>query len=163
MQDEIVEVNSKILVGITVRTNNQQEMTPMTGKIPGLITRYMQEKIAEKIPNRSHPGTLICAYTHYTQGYQGEYTYFVGEEVSNLGVVPEGLEALIVPAGSYRKFLAGPGPLPMILIQTWQKIWAIFQAGSNPNRNYRVDFEVYDNRAQNPLMAQVDIYIGVGG
>lgn len=156
-----VNLQGKLLIGITTRTNNQSELNPVTAKIPGHIARYMKEKTAEQIPNRLAPHTTICAYTHATQGAHGDYTYFIGEEVTKIDQVPAGMEAIIIPHGLYQKYTAGPGPLPMIIIQTWQKIWLDSETTKEITRNFRVDFEVYDERAQNPLLAQVDIFVGI--
>ena len=42
----------------------------------------------------------------------------------------------------------------------WQQIWKLEDLGKL-KRTYQADFELYDQRAQDPQNAQVDIYIGV--
>jgi predicted transcriptional regulator YdeE len=65
-----------------------------------------------------------------------------------------------VGAGDYAVFTTDKGPLAEILPAAWQKIFKLEDEGKL-KRTYQTDFEVYDERAQDPQNAQVDIYIGV--
>ena len=70
------------LAGITVRTNNKNELNWEIGKILPCIQQYFHNLLAEKIPNRKNPGTTFCVYTDYESDFTGDYTYFIGEEVN---------------------------------------------------------------------------------
>jgi predicted transcriptional regulator YdeE len=48
-----------------------------------------------------------------------------------------------------------------VVVETWQKVWATPKNALGGDRTYKADFEVYDQRAQNPADAVVDLYIAV--
>jgi predicted transcriptional regulator YdeE len=149
------------LVGITARTNNAAEMNPATGKIGPTLQRYFQNNLAAKINSRKKPGTTYCVYTEYENDCNGDYTYFVGEAVSNLNEVDSSLETKLIPAQRTIKFTTAPGPMPAVCIELWQKIWSMTDADLGGTRAYVADFEVYDERSHDPQNTVLDIYIGI--
>jgi len=148
------------LVGISSRTNNMSEMNPMTAKILPTLQRYGQEKIASHIPHKKNEGVTFCAYTQYESDYLGDYTYFVGEEVTSFENVPDTLDQLTIPIQVYAKFTSEPGIMPAVCIHMWQKIWQEPEILGG-KRTYHTDFEVYDKRALDPTQAVLDIYVGI--
>ncbi len=149
------------LIGVTVRTNNQNEIAPMTGKIFGCIRRYFHEKLAECIPHRLKPGTTYCAYTAYASDHRGDYTYFIGEQVSAVAKIPEGFESLLIPAQQYARFTNGPGKMPEVIREPWFAIWDMSAEQLGGERAYITDFEIYDERAADHEKIVLDIYIGL--
>jgi len=164
---EIVTLPSKKIIGLEARTSFQDEINPLTARISSLVLHYMQEGISQKINHKSNVGTTICGYKNYDpsfQGgvsYEGPYTYFIGDEVSTLDNCPESLLATEIPGGTYVKFTTHPGSMPLVIIQAWQEIWQMTEASLGGKRTYGVDFEVYDERAMNPMAASIDIYVGI--
>lgn len=148
------------LLGIKVRTSYQNETNPLTSEIALCVQRYWQEGVADKLPNRVNPGRLFAAYFEYESDYTGEYSYFLGEEVSSVEEVPDGLSSLVVPAGAYTKFTTMPAPIPHVIMDAWQKIWQLDASELGGERKYAVDFEIYDERALNPMAAVIDVYVG---
>ena len=161
MQKQITRLEEIRLVGITIRTNNANEMNPETGKIGPTVQKYFKHGLAEKIINRKNPGTTFCVYTNYESDVTGEYTYFVGEEVTAFGSMAEGLETLTIPTQNYAKFTNEPGPMPSVCIGMWQNIWAMKSSDLGGDRAYIADFEVYDNRSIDKNNTILDIYIGI--
>lgn len=149
------------LVGISARTNNAAEMNPATGKIGPTLQHYFQGNLAAKIKARQNPGTTYCVYTDYASDFNGDYTYFVGEAVTALNEVSPDFETHLIPAQSYTKFTTDPGPMPAVCIDLWQKIWQMNAADLGGNRSYNADFEIYDERSQDPQNTVLDIYIGI--
>lgn len=149
------------LVGLHVRTNNNAEMDPLSAKISPCVQQYFQEQWAEKIPHRTNPGRTFCAYTNYESDYTGDYTFYIGEEISSLEGIPEGLESHIIPSQTYIKFTTQPGPMPTVLINAWQDIWSMSPESLGGKRRYHTDFEVYDERASDPQNTILDINIGI--
>lgn len=149
------------LVGITVRTNNRAEFNPETAKIGACIQHYFHQQVPEKIPQRKNPGTTFCAYTDYESDYTGDYTFYIGEEVNAIDDIPEGLHTHIILPQTYIKFTTEPGPMPNVVINAWQEIWKMSLEDLGGKRRYHTDFEVYDERAQDPQNAVLDLYIGV--
>lgn len=161
MKKEMANMGEMKLVGISVRTNNALEMDPTTGRIGPLVAEYFDMLVANSIPNRENPGVTMCCYTDYDSDEIGEYLYFVGEVVSSFDGVPERLATLTVPASNYVKFTTEEGPMPNIVFSAWQEIWKMTASDIGGERAYQVDFEVYDQRAIDPMKTVVDIYIGV--
>lgn len=151
------------LIGLTARTNNKAECDSATAKIGPCVQQYFQQQTADKIPHRKNPGTTISAYSDYESDYTGNYTYYIGEEVTSMDTLPEGVSTLLIPAQRYVKFTTEPGPMPHVAIEAWQKIWSMSPEELGGIRSYITDFEVYDERAQDPQQTVLDIYIGIEG
>lgn len=161
MQKTRIQMPETKLVGITVRTNNKAEFDPSIAKIGPCVQHYFQQQVAEKIPHRKNPGTTISAFTEYESDYTGDYTYFIGEEVSSVDNIPEGLKSHIIPPQTYIKFTTEPGSMPNVVINAWQEIWKMSSGDLGAQRRYHTDFEVYDQRARDPQNTILDLYIGL--
>lgn len=162
MQKQLVTMPEIKLVGISVRTNNQQEVDKINGKIFPCIQQYFHQGLAERILNRKKPGTTFCAYTEYESDHNGDYTYFIGEEVTSLnGSLPEGFQELIIPAQTYAKFTTTPSPMPDVIVNAWTKVWQMKPEQLGGKRNYKTDFEIYDERAADHQNIVLDLCIGI--
>ena len=160
MKKEKIHLNQLMLAGITIRTNNKNEMNPSTGKIDSLVQHYWENKIANKILHRANAGLTYIAYTDYESNEHGEYTFLVGEAVS-VNIPQSDFRILTIPAGTFQKFTTDSGKMPEVIIQTWQNIWKMDATQLGGKRKYFADFEVYDRRAMDINNAIVDIYIGL--
>ncbi|MES2503716.1 MAG: GyrI-like domain-containing protein [Myxococcota bacterium] len=161
MHQESIQLPEIKLVGVSIRTNNETEIDPATGKILGCIQRYFHGALANQIQNRKKPGTTFCAYTNYESDYTGDYTYFIGEEVSDFSSAPVGFEKLTIPAQLYAKFTNGPGAMPQVVREPWFAIWNMSSKELGGERSYLTDFEIYDERASDREKTVLDIYIGL--
>lgn len=162
MKKQKVEMNELTLVGLTMRTNNQNEMNPEVAKIGKKVAEYFESQANSGIQHRSHPGVTYCAYTEFESDEHGEYTYFIGEAVDSLdGQDLEKYQTITVPAGNYQKFTTESGQMPDVVISAWQKIWQMTADEFEGERRYHTDFEVYDQRAADPAQTVVDIFIGL--
>jgi len=162
MEQNIVKVGDRKLVGLKVRTCNHNEFNPLTAKIAPLVGRYWAENIADKIPHRKNPGTVFSGYGDYASDYNSDYTYFIGEEVTSFEGLPQGLEIFMIAEGSYARFTSDSAPMPQVVIGVWQHIWQLETSHKlGGDRRYFTDFEVYDERAKDPLNTIVDVYIGL--
>ncbi|HEX4485665.1 MAG TPA: GyrI-like domain-containing protein [Terriglobales bacterium] len=157
---KIVEHAGFHVVGIEARTNNASEMSGQ-GLIGPMWGRFMSEGIPGKIPNRV--GDVIYAlYTGYGSDRNGDYDFVIGARVSDSTSIPAGMVLKQVPAGTYAVVTSEKGPGFEVVPAAWQQVWKMedqLQLGGV--RAYATDFEVYDDRAQNPQAAQVDLYIGL--
>jgi predicted transcriptional regulator YdeE len=149
------------LVGIQVRTNNQTEIDPLSGKIFPIVKRFFHEKLFDNIPNRKRPGTTFCCYTDYESDHTGDYTYFIGEEVTSMREIPEGFEQLTIPAQTYSKFTTNPAPMPDVVRNAWFSIWKMTDSDLGGKRRYAADFEIYDERSSDHQNIVLDLYIGI--
>lgn len=161
MQKEITHLPAIQLVGITARTNNASEINPSTAKISPTVQKYFHNGLCEKIPHRKNPGTIFCVYTKYESDFTGNYTYFIGEEVTSFEGTPTDFETLSIPSQSYAKFTNGPARMPDVCIQAWQQIWKMSSSEMGGERAYVADFEIYDERSHDHQHVTLDLYIGV--
>lgn len=110
MQKTLSKQEEIKLIGLKVRTNNTTEANWMHGKIFPLVQQYFSQQLANKIPNRKQPGTTLCVYTEYESDHTGNYTYYIGEIVTSLNNIPEGLHPLTIPPPNLRQIHHRPSP-----------------------------------------------------
>ncbi len=161
MKKQLIKKSEIKLLGLSVRTNNQNEMNPKTAKIGELMGQYWSQNIAGKILHRKNEGVTLSVYTEYDSDEHGDYTYYLGEEVSSFEGQLEELQSCIIPAATYQKFTTPVGKMPEVVIQAWQEIWKMSSQNLEGKRAYIADFEWYDERASDPNHAALDIYIGI--
>ncbi|MFT3704419.1 MAG: effector binding domain-containing protein [Agriterribacter sp.] len=141
------------IIGIAIRTTNENEQSSID--IPALWNRFLSENIMEQISNKIDH-TVYCIYTDYEKDHTKPYTTLLGCKVSSLHEIPKGLTGKLVEGGRYEIFTTHGSLADGIVYNEWLKIW---DAGIE--RIYTSDFEVYDERAQDPTNATVDIFIAV--
>lgn len=161
MKKTLAHLPEKKLVGISERTNNQSEINWETGKIFPCVQRYFHGSIGDQIPHRKSPGVTLCVYTDYESDHNGDYTYFIGEEVTSFDGCPDHLARLVIPDQAYAKFTNGPAPMPEAVREPWFKIWQMSENDFGGKRRYLADFEVYDERASDHQNVVLDIFIGI--
>lgn len=160
MSPKIAEEKEFSIIGIEARTNNAKEMS-QDGVIPRQWARFFKEDISEKIPNKVDP-TIFAVYTGYAGDRKGDYDFVIGCKVSDVSTIPPGMTVKKVPKGRYAVVSTAKGPVEKIVPQAWQQIWSLEDKSQlGGRRAYKADFEVYDQRSQNPQDSQVDIYVGI--
>jgi len=117
--------------------------------------------LAEQIKDRKNPGTTFCVYTNYESDVNGDYTYFIGEEVTSFEEIGKEFETLTIPVQNYAKFTNQRGPMPTVCIDMWQNIWKMNASDLGGERAYIADFEVYDERSVDHNNVTLAIYIGI--
>jgi predicted transcriptional regulator YdeE len=160
MEPRVVEQPEFSVIGIQVRTSNAKEVTG-GGAIPKQWERFFKEGIANKIPNKVD-STVYAVYTNYASDYNGEYDFIIAMKVSRVSDIPPGMVAKKVPKGRYAIVTSAKGPVAQVVPQAWQRVYSLDdnkQLGGA--RAYKADFELYDQRSQNPQDSQVDLYIGL--
>jgi len=160
MEPKVVEQQEFSVIGIQLRTSNAKEMTG-GGAIPKQWDRFFKDGIADKIPNKVG-STIYAVYTGYASDYNGEYDFIIGMKVSDASDVPAGMVAKKIPRGKYAVVTSEKGPVAKVVPQAWQRVYSLDdnkQLGGA--RAYKADFELYDQRSQNPQDSQVDLYVGL--
>ena len=105
MNKQKTQLPEMILVGLTARTNNQNEMNPETSKIGALVANYWENQLANKIQHRAKPGVSYSVYTDFESDETGDYTYFVGEVVNSLDDQDlDSFQTITMPVSDYQKF-----------------------------------------------------------
>ena len=151
------------LIGITTRTNNASlfEADPSTNKVAATVQRYFHGGFADKINHRKKPKTTFCVYTKYESDFNGDFTYFIGEEVTSFDSIGDGFETLGIPHQTYMKLTNQAGPMPDVCIEMWKQIWGMSVSELGGERAYISDFEIYDERSVDHQNVILDIYIGI--
>lgn len=138
---KVVNVDEFRVAGLNVRTNNRDEMDPKTAKLPGLWTQFNAEKIASKIPHQLTSTPIFGVYSNYETDETGHYTVTAGIKVEKMEL-PQELTTITVVAGNYLVF-ENKGPIPQVVIATWQHIWSYFETNLYYTRHFKTDFEMY--------------------
>jgi len=160
MEPKVVEQPEFPVIGIQVRTSNAKEITG-GGVIPKQWDKFFKDGIADKIPNKVD-SNIYAVYTGYASDRDGEYDFIIGMKVSRLSDVPPGMVAKKVPSGRFAVITSAKGPVAQVVPQAWQRVYSLEdnkQLGGA--RAYKADFEVYDQRSQNPQDSEVDLYVGL--
>jgi predicted transcriptional regulator YdeE len=137
-------VESFIVVGLQVRTQNSDEFNEKTAKIPNLWQQFYASGLAANTP-------IFGVYSNYDSDASGYYTVTVGVASEH---VQAQWSSVKIQAGNYLVF-HGIGLMPATVIETWKRIWEFFETNTQYQRNFVSDFEVYDGAEQ------VAIYIGL--
>jgi predicted transcriptional regulator YdeE len=159
MNPRAVEQEGFTVVGIAVRTSNA-EQTTAARPIGKQWERLFKEGLLAAIPNKAD-GKIVAVYSEYATDKDGEYTYLLGARVRKVESVPEGMTAKNVPAGRYAVFTSERGPVEKVVVEMWRRVWETPKNALGGDRTYKADFEVYDQRAQNPADSVVDLYVAV--
>lgn len=149
------------LVGIAARTSNALEGDQGTAKIPNVMQQFFMNELQTKIVNRKNPGRVYAVYTSYASDEHGDYTYFLGEEVTTFAPLILTMETLIIPAQTYTKLISSPGKMPDVVIDMWRNIWKMTASDLGGQRGYVADFEIYGENSQDPTNTIAEIYIGI--
>ncbi len=149
----VIEKPSMWLVGIECRTSNAPEAAPQD--IPQHWGRFYGEGIINQIPNKASD-VVIGLYCDYEGDYTKPYSLVIGCPVSSIDVIPKGMVAKTISAGSYAAFRA-VGEHPKSLIETWGRIWQ----QTNFERTYTTDYEIYGDKFVSGSPQEVEIMIAI--
>ncbi len=146
MNYEIVTLQQKIVVGVSVVTSNNDPR--MGEQIGGLWTQLYEGGVHEQIKNKVNE-YAIGLYSDYAP--DGSYTVTAGNEVSSSE--NSDYTTKIIPAGRYAKFSIH-GHMIDAVAKAWEEIWQM-----PLDRCFTCDFEEYLNcDCEN---ADIDIYIAL--
>lgn len=154
----ILEIPGFTVIGIEARTTNAKEATP-DGIIGKQWQKFFGEGTLERIPDRAD-ANVYAFYSDYASDHNGEYSFVIGAKVKDGTAPPSGMVAKRIRAGRYAVITSEKGPFPKVVPATWQRIFELEEKGQL-RRAYQTDFELYDQRAQDPQNGQIDVYIGV--
>ncbi|MBV1925354.1 MAG: GyrI-like domain-containing protein [Dokdonia sp.] len=141
------------VVGIKVRTSNAPGHADQ--QIPALWSRFMEEGIAHKLPNKVDE-TIYAVYTDYEGDHTGPYTTLIGYRVDNLDHIDESLSVKMIPASTYAQFTAKGNLVGGAVIDTWMEIWK-----TKLQRTYTADLEVYGEKAIDPSNGEAHIFVAI--
>lgn len=152
MNYQLTQKDKMFVIGLPIETSNEDGR--FQREVPPLWERFFRENLAEKIPNRLNPN-LLAVYTNYHSDYTKPFTYLIGCQVADLGIIPEGMMGVEIEPSAYAVFTA-KGEFPQSMMHTWQAIW-----NSDVKRSYTTDFEVYSADFNPQANPEVNIYISI--
>lgn len=153
MDYKIVELKEKTVVGVSARTKNSDEN--MTKIIGSLWNDFYQKGIYASIVNKVN-AKAVGIYSDYEKKEYEEYSVTVGCEVSDAKTMPPNTISKTIPAGKYAKFVVR-GQMQKAVADFWENLWKM--DSESLNRNYRCDFEEYQNSDMEN--AEIHIYISI--
>ena len=149
LETQLVTRGEKIIKGISIRTNNANEMEPSKAKI-GQLHQQFDKQIEV---NYAKGERVYAVYYNYESDASGDYTVMTGFDGHHQDC--DDLETLAIQAGNYLVFNA-KGEIPQIVIEIWGQIWEYFSSREcKHKRTYTTDFEYYKSPDE------VDICIAV--
>lgn len=149
---------SFIVVGLTVRTNNETEAGG-EGKIPDLWQRAMEDHALDQIPNHVGDG-IVVVYSDYASDHTGDYNYTLGMRVSSADKVPAGFVARTIRPGRYAVIASEQGPPQQVIPALWERVAKMKPAELGGTRAYQTDFETYAPFTD-PSSMQMSAHIGL--
>ncbi|MFC3560263.1 GyrI-like domain-containing protein [Pedobacter jamesrossensis] len=148
-----VKIEPFKVIGISVRTTNENNQA---GKdIPALWSRFISDKILDAIPNKIDR-TVYSIYTDYESDHTKPYTTVLGCKVASLETIPDGMVGKSFNGGNYIKLSAKGDLMQDLIVNKWLEIWEM-----DLERVFTADFEVFGEKAQNPIDAEIDFLIAV--
>ncbi len=133
------------VTGFCTRTQNSDEISPTTAKIPLLWKQFFSSDQA-----KNH-AAIFGVYSDYESDANGFYTITAGVSLENAQQMPHTVN---IQSGNYLVF-SNKGPMPTALIDTWKQIWSYFADAAPYQRSFISDFELYSGAEE------VSIYIGI--
>jgi len=140
------------LIGLRLSNKTTNEGGQSGIDCGNLCQKFETENFAEIIPGKLS-NEVYAVYFDYEGDYSKPFSYFIGCKVDVDTEVPQGMDSLRIPFGSYLK-ITTKGKMPDCIINSWKDIW-----DSGINRAYQYDFEVYDERSKNWNNTEVDIFV----
>lgn len=148
-----VKIEPFKIIGIAIRTTNENGQA--TQDIAQLWGTFMGEQILAKIPNKVDD-TIYSLYTDYEGDHNKPYTTIIGCKVETLEDIPSGMVGKSIAGGNYVKTTTRGNLNEGIIVKHWTKIWEM-----DLDRTYDADFEVFGEKAQNPLDAEIEFLVGI--
>ena len=156
MEPKIITKDSFPIIGIELKTTTHKGKN--FTEIPDFWDKILKQGQIHDIPNRKYPDTVLGICMDFNQ--DKSFSYIIGAEVTNTENVPEGMVSKLIPAAQYAVFTA-IGKIPDSIQNTVKYIYKEWLPNSEYQRANSADFELYDERCQKGMNAEVDIYIPI--
>lgn len=150
-----VTIDSRLIAGVCEETSNAQEAQYEEAKIPMLWRQYFQASVLTPLKHEVEGAPAYAIYHDFKDGVHGAYSVLVGTEVSSDKDLGELFKSVELKPGNYLRFDA-KGEMPMIVVETWQKIWRYFASNEAPKRAFKTDFEVYSGEDEFSIYISIE-------
>ncbi|ELX8378149.1 GyrI-like domain-containing protein [Providencia vermicola] len=147
----LTDCGHKHLLGITIRTRNENERSRETAQIPGLWKTFYEE-IYKKVLNGE---TVYGVYSGYESDHAGYFDVSAAVEKVGNEVEQKDVKPIVLQSGKYLKFTSKSEGDNQIW-QLWEQVWEFFSDENQElERAYTTDYEVfYPNK-------EVELYIAI--
>ena len=136
MKYEIVEIPTKTMAGISIRTTNENMQA--VNDIGKLWEEFWNKNIFSFTENKKN-NKMYGVYTNYEGDFTKPYDFYACCEVSSEGNNNDEFSVISVPESKYAKFSLR-GNYDEAAEKLWNAIWE-----TKLDRKYTYDFEVYHN------------------
>ncbi len=140
------------LIGLKLNNKTTNQNGQSSIDCGNLWQKFETENFAGKIPGKLSD-EIYAVYYDYEGDHTKPFSYFIGCKVKIDTQNCQGMDSLIIPAGSYYKVIA-KGKMPDCVANSWEKIWSLII-----DRAYQFDFEIYNERSKDWNDAEVEIFI----
>lgn len=160
-EPQIVDLPAPILiVGMSIGTTLKR----IYRDVPSLGRQFKALKEQQPIPNLQDP----WGFAAVSRGYDpatGAMTYMMGDVVTSIGVVPEGMQAFEIPAITYAIFPVRPRnrmAWGMAIANVKGYAYTAWMPTSGYEPGGRIDdFEYHDQRSKDPRRPAGDLYVAI--
>lgn len=149
-----IDLEEIVLMGLSLKTKTTNANGQSNIDCGNLWQEFEKKNYAAKIPGKLS-NEILAVYYQYEGDDTQPFSFFIGCKIKPGTELPEGLDSMVIPKGTYQKITA-KGKMPDCVANAWRKIWS-----SGIPRAYQADFEVYDERSRNWNRAVVDIFLSV--
>ena len=157
----IVDLEQPIqILGMAMDTN----LKTVYRDIPALGKQFAKHKRTRAIPNKRLP----WGFASVSQGFneeKGTFTYFMGDRVTTLEQVPEGLKPFVIPVAKYAVFPIRPKNRlgwPVAIASAKKHIYMTWLPNSVYTQAAMIDdFEYHDERSTRKGNPEIDLYVAI--
>jgi predicted transcriptional regulator YdeE len=160
-EPRIVDLEQPIqIIGMGVDTN----LKTVYRDIPALGKQFAKYKQTHEIPNKRQPWGFAAVSRGFNEE-KGTFTYFMGDRVTMIAQVPDGLKAFEIPVAKYAVFPIRPKNRlgwPVAIASAKRYIYTAWL----PNSIYTQagvidDFEYHDERSTRKGNPEIDLYVAI--
>lgn len=144
-----------LFVGRKHRTTMQKMQNERD--IPSFWQKFFQDGITASIPNKSSDAALGI-YTNWD--FAENFDVLIGHQVASLSSVPEGLVSHEIAPQKYMVFTV-VGNTNDDILNAWKYIYGTWMPETGYERGFAEDFDLFDDRFQNPNRPESEIYIPI--
>ena len=161
LEPRIVTLDSSIkMLGMAVDTDARS----VYRDVPRLGKAYTEHKDAHGIPHKKEPWIFVAVSKDYDPEAKS-FTYMMGDVVTSLEEVPEGLEGFEIPAGRYAVFPVQPKVRwgwGAAITRVKQYAFTEWLPASGYEAGGAVDdFEWHDARSTRAQDPEIDLYVAI--
>ena len=156
MEPKIISKKAFTVIGIELITTTREGKNFM--EIPQFWQQVLRKKQIENIPNKKQPNTVLGLCMDFRD--DGTFSYIIGSEVTNSDNVPADMVSKEIPDANYAVFTAR-GKIPESIQSTTKSIYQEWLPNSKYQHANSPEFELYDERSNDMMNAEVDIYVPI--